>query len=115
MRPTTPDPDKSDDPLSRREVMRVRQYWYHHGIDQLMFDPSKRPGDVGYGAMYIGSGDGRNSDTNTDPYNQAQDPGVPLGKILRINPLRNGAAAYTIPPDNPFVGRAGYLPEIFAL
>jgi glucose/arabinose dehydrogenase len=38
---------------------------------------------------------------------KAQDLGSHLGKVLRIN--RDGSA----PPDNPFVGRAGALPEIF--
>ena len=39
----------------------------------------------------------------------AQDPNSYLGKILRLND--DG----TVPPDNPFVGRPGYRPEIFAL
>ena len=39
----------------------------------------------------------------------AQEPGSYLGKILRLND--DG----TVPMDNPFVGRAGYKPEIFAL
>ena len=38
---------------------------------------------------------------------KAQDLGSHLGKVLRIN--RDGSA----PPDNPFVGRAGALPEIY--
>jgi glucose/arabinose dehydrogenase len=38
---------------------------------------------------------------------KAQDLGSHLGKVLRIN--RDGSA----PPDNPFAGRAGALPEIF--
>jgi aldose sugar dehydrogenase len=39
----------------------------------------------------------------------AQDPGSLRGKILR---LRDDGTA---PPDNPFVGRAGYKPEIYTL
>jgi glucose/arabinose dehydrogenase len=39
----------------------------------------------------------------------SQDPNSDYGKILR---LRDDG---TIPPDNPFVGRAGYKPEIFSL
>ena len=39
----------------------------------------------------------------------AQDPGTHLGKILRI---RDDG---TVPPDNPFVGKAGYKPEIWTL
>jgi len=39
----------------------------------------------------------------------AQAPGSYLGKILRLND--DG----TVPPDNPFVGKREYKPEIFAL
>ncbi len=39
----------------------------------------------------------------------AQDPASLRGKILR---LRDDGS---VPPDNPFVGRAGYRPEIFSL
>jgi glucose/arabinose dehydrogenase len=40
---------------------------------------------------------------------RAQDPSDPAGKILR---LRDDGTA---PADNPFVGRPGYLPEIYSL
>ena len=40
---------------------------------------------------------------------KAQDPGSAYGKILRLND--DG----TIPRDNPFVGKAGYRPEIYTL
>jgi len=39
----------------------------------------------------------------------AQDPNSHGGKVLRLR--EDGTA----PPDNPFVGRAGYKPEIFSL
>lgn len=39
----------------------------------------------------------------------AQDPGSHLGKVLRLND--DG----TVPSDNPFVGKPGYKPEIYAL
>jgi aldose sugar dehydrogenase len=39
----------------------------------------------------------------------AQEPGTDIGKILRI---RDDG---TIPPDNPFVGKAGYKPEIYTV
>jgi glucose/arabinose dehydrogenase len=41
--------------------------------------------------------------------NRAQDPNDIAGKILRLKD--DG----TVPPDNPFVGRPGYRPEIFTL
>ncbi len=39
----------------------------------------------------------------------AQEPGTHFGKVLRLND--DGTA----PDDNPFVGREGYLPEIYSL
>ena len=46
----------------------------------------------------------------TDPAESlAQDPGSHAGKVLR---LRDDGS---VPDDNPFVGREGYLPEIFSL
>ena len=39
----------------------------------------------------------------------AQDPTTHIGKVLRLND--DGTA----PDDNPFVGQAGYLPEIYSL
>src|SRR5262245_11116521 len=41
--------------------------------------------------------------------NRAQDPNDIAGKILRLKD--DG----TVPPDNPFVGREGYRPEVFTL
>ncbi|MBZ5677644.1 MAG: PQQ-dependent sugar dehydrogenase [Acidobacteriia bacterium] len=48
-------------------------------------------------------GAGENNDT------RAQQPGSAAGKILRIRP--DGS----VPPDNPFVGKPGYLPEIYSM
>lgn len=57
------------------------------------------------GLLYITLGD--RSDLATRP--QAQRLDSHLGKVLRIRP--DG----TVPPDNPFIGRAGALPEIWSL
>jgi len=40
---------------------------------------------------------------------RAQDPNDLAGKVLRL--LDDG----TVPPDNPFVGRTGYRPEVFTM
>jgi glucose/arabinose dehydrogenase len=50
---------------------------------------------------------GERSDAPMRP--QAQDLGSHMGKTIRIN------ADGTVPQDNPFVGRAGALPEIWSL
>ncbi len=63
--------------------------------------------------LYIGVGDGGAA---YDPPNNAQNTGVLLGKILRINVNQADPVAgtpYSAPPDNPFVNRAG-RDEIFA-
>ncbi|MEK7643080.1 MAG: PA14 domain-containing protein [Patescibacteria group bacterium] len=53
------------------------------------------------GKLYISMGDNGRSVN-------AQDMSVPFGKILRLN--KDG----TIPSDNPFIGQANKLPEIWA-
>ncbi len=63
--------------------------------------------------LYIGMGDGGSSG---DPGNRAQNIGSFLGKILRIDVVDPaGAANYKIPPDNPYVGTASAVKEIWAI
>jgi glucose/arabinose dehydrogenase len=57
------------------------------------------------GLLYISAGDGGDGG---DPPNNAQNLDSPLGKILRIDPRRApGGAPYSVPADNPFVGKPG--------
>ena len=58
------------------------------------------------GTLFMPVGGTPNSGTSGQ---RAQDPGDHAGKILR---LRDDGTA---PSDNPFVGRSGYLPEIYSL
>jgi len=110
------DPNRVD-PDSRREVLRIGHPLRDHTIGQIAFNPNTRPGDADYGLLYIGVGDG--GDTvpgrgEIDQMRNAQNTKVLLGKILRINPLPGEGRKYTVPKDNPFVGRASHLPEIWA-
>ena len=57
------------------------------------------------GKIYMSTG-GR---SQNDVVNVAQDPMSLRGKVLRLND--DGS----VPPDNPFVGREGYRPEIYTL
>jgi glucose/arabinose dehydrogenase len=100
---------------SRREVLRIRQAAAGHNAEQLLFNPSLTPGTAGYGQLFVSTGDGKKSTTRTDPLDQAQDSSSPCGKILCIDPLARAGRGYTVPASNPFVGRAGSLPEIWAL
>jgi glucose/arabinose dehydrogenase len=60
--------------------------------------------------LYISVGDGGGAG---DTLKNGQNLDSLLAKILRIDPTPNGAAAYTIPADNPFVNTAGARPEIW--
>jgi glucose/arabinose dehydrogenase len=54
--------------------------------------------------LYLGTGDGGSAG---DPPNNAQNRESLLGKLLRIDPRPSGGQPYSVPADNPFVGRPG--------
>jgi glucose/arabinose dehydrogenase len=54
--------------------------------------------------LYFATGDGG---AGGDPPNNAQNKDVLLGKLLRIDPRASGERPYSVPPSNPFVGKAG--------
>src|SRR5204862_6423695 len=64
------------------------------------------------GLLYVGWGDGGGSYDRHGARGNAQNLGSLLGKILRIDPRRRGRAPYSIPSDNPFVGRRRGRAEI---
>jgi glucose/arabinose dehydrogenase len=87
-----------------RAVMEVQQPYPNHNAGQLVFGPD--------GMLYVGWGDGGWRD---DPHGNGQNPMTMLGSMLRIDVDRSeGGKAYAVPADNPFVGRAGFLPETWA-
>jgi glucose/arabinose dehydrogenase len=107
--------DGRADVSTKRLVLFVDQPFVNHNGGNLVFGPD--------GHLYIGLGDG-GSDVNTpspgDPFKNGQNLGVLLGKMLRIDPrmpdgaLPPGGASYAIPQTNPFTGREGARPEIWA-
>jgi glucose/arabinose dehydrogenase len=90
------------DPASEQVILGIAQPYPNHNGGQLAFGPD--------GYLYIGMGDGG---SGGDPENRAQNLGVLLGKILRID-VESGADPYAIPPNNPFVGNANARDEIWA-
>jgi hypothetical protein len=54
--------------------------------------------------LYLGTGDGG---SGGDPPNNAQNKESLLGKLLRIDPRPSDGRPYTVPADNPFVGKPG--------
>jgi glucose/arabinose dehydrogenase len=89
------------DPGSRRSVIRVAHHRFNHKGGQLQVGPD--------GMLYAGFGDGG---SGGDPDENAQNLGRMLGKLIRIDP--NPGGGYSIPSDNPFRGRSGARPEIYA-
>ncbi|MFL5583153.1 MAG: PQQ-dependent sugar dehydrogenase [Gemmatimonadaceae bacterium] len=109
---TASDPRAATFRGTHREVLRLGFVGFIHGIQQIDFDPTARPGDEGYGLLYVAVGDGGTGAVTRAP----QDLGAPYGKLLRIDPAGTNAASgrYGIPRSNPFVGRRGALGEVWA-
>jgi glucose/arabinose dehydrogenase len=94
------DPNLAD-PTSAFILLTIPQPFSNHNGGQLQFGPD--------GYLYVAVGDGG---SGGDPQDNAQNLGSFLGKILRIDV--DGGVPYAIPADNPFVGIAGALDEIWA-
>jgi aldose sugar dehydrogenase len=85
--------DVIDDSVSQTSAQRLV-----FGRDGMLYMSTGAPNAPALSGKYAKSKGGR-----------AQDPMSHGGKVLR---LRDDG---TVPPDNPFVGRAGYLPELYTL
>ncbi|MEX0901889.1 MAG: PQQ-dependent sugar dehydrogenase [Pseudohongiellaceae bacterium] len=90
------------DPDSEDILLTITQPFANHNGGQLLFGPDDY--------LYIGTGDGG---SGGDPFNNAQNPGSLLGKILRIDV--DTGSPYGIPSDNPFIGDSLAHHEIWAL
>jgi len=95
------------DPASELVILDYEMFGVmHHGAPPIF---------AADGKMYIANGDGTNYFENGKDYSPAKDPASLLGKILRIDVDNSSPAApYAIPGDNPFIGQAGWAPEIYA-
>src|SRR5690554_5603567 len=85
---------------SEQVLLTQSQPFGNHNGGQLALGPD--------GYLYLGLGDGG---SGGDPQGNGQDLGTFLGKLLRIDVSGDG---YTVPDDNPFVGREGAAPEVWA-
>jgi hypothetical protein len=84
------------DPSYRRPILTIPEPTEAHHGGLITFGPG--------GHLFIGTGDGGPAG---DPAGNAQNLTLLLGKLLRIDPTPSASGPYTIPPDNPFVGRRG--------
>src|SRR5215208_4695211 len=82
------DPNVTD-PASEVKVLGVDQPFANHNGGVLVFGPD--------GYLYVGLGDGG---SQGDPFGNAQNTGVLLGKILRLDV--DSTEPYAVPADNPF-------------
>ena len=109
---------KTDDPQattfsgSKRELLRVDMVSHVHGFQEVTFNPLAQPGEVDYGMLYLGMGDGGAAmrypflcDTKEQIWTS----------VLRIDPLGNNSAngQYGIPNDNPLVDDPSAVKEIW--
>lgn len=91
---------KPDRAITRgRNVLRYDGLEANHNGGLLVFGPDR--------LLYAGTGDGGGGDDQHGSRGNGQDIESLLGKILRINPKASGGRSYSVPADNPFVGRAG--------
>lgn len=102
-RVTSDDPNKAD-PKTEEVLLEIPQPFWNHNGGTICFGPD--------GYLYIGLGDGGAAN---DPHENGQNLSTLLGSILRIDIDKKDAGKnYAVPKDNPFVGKAGAQPEIYA-
>lgn len=92
------------DPNSHTVILEVQQPESNHNGGQLAFGPD--------GFLYIALGDGGGAGDQHGTIGNAQNPGVLLGKILRID--IDSKKPYAIPNGNPFANVKNLKPEIWA-
>jgi putative heme-binding domain-containing protein len=87
-----------------RPVLKMENSTNVHYGGGLEFGPD--------GFLYVGMGD---TGPQQDPHGNGQNMSVLLGKMLRIDvDHQQDGKLYAIPKDNPFIGREGIRPEIWA-
>ena len=81
---------------TRRELIFQPDPFPNHNGGQVTIGPDNM--------LYVTLGD---SGSSGDPNNNGQSLKTLFGKIMRIDPHASGSSPYTMPADNPFVGRGG--------
>lgn len=87
-------------------IMSAAKPYANHNGGCLAFGPD--------GYLYIGMGDGGSFFDTGDPELKGQNPISVLGKLHRID-VESGVRPYSIPPSNPYVTNANFVPQIWAM
>jgi glucose/arabinose dehydrogenase len=99
-----------------RELLRVNMINQTHGVQEIAFNPTSKPGSNDYGLLYIGIGDGGSSE-NEAAFLCGTTEKI-WGTVIRIDPAGNNSinGKYGIPNTNPFVSseNPNTVKEIFA-
>lgn len=97
-----------------RELFRMNFVTGIHGMQELTFNTTAKPGSKDYGKLYIGLGDGGCVENHFPGIVHA--PSKAWGSIFRIDPAGKNSANgnYGIPADNPFVKDSGAVKELYA-
>lgn len=82
-----------------RRILSIPQPYQNHKAGTIGFGPKD-------GYLYVPTGDGGATAAGQDRMSL-------LGKVLRVDV--NAPDSFRVPADNPFIGRAGTRPEIWAL
>jgi len=91
---------------SARRVLTVDHPASNHNGGLLLFGPD--------GLLYAGLGDGGGGGDQHGSRGNGQNLSTLAGSILRIDPRGRRGRPYRVPGSNPFVGRSGARPEIYA-
>ncbi len=108
-------PKSSEFKGSYREIMRVNFVSGIHGMQELTFNRLAKKGDIDFGMLYIGLGDG-GAVENGFPHIALHNGTRIWSSIIRIDPLGKNSenGKYGIPRDNPFVNEPSKRAELWA-
>lgn len=98
-------PLRDHQPTPGPVILDVSQPYANHNAGQLAFGPDSY--------LYVGFGDGGLAN---DPHNHGQNPKTLLGAMIRVDVDHPGPdRPYSVPADNPFIGRPDHRPELWAI
>lgn len=92
------------DPAGGRVILTIEEPQSNHNGGCIQFGPD--------GYLYVSLGDGGGQHDKHGEFGNGQKMDTWLGKILRID--INSNTGYSVPKDNPFVGKTDVKPEIWA-